>query len=219
MGGTFGIILVDDHTLFRQAIRAIIEGIEDLEIIGEAGDGLELLALLKQLTPDLLILDIAMPRMRGTEAVYEVKAAYPEVKILVLTMYSNREYVRHAFSAGAEGYLLKEDALDELLLAIRAIRNGETYISPVLSGLLSKKLAVEYGGGKKQGEDTLSPREREVLKLIAEGATNREIARLLSISVHTVERHRANILSKLDIRGTAGLVRYAIEKGYLNADR
>jgi two-component system, NarL family, response regulator NreC len=200
----YRIVLADDHALFRQGLRKIIEGVADLEVAGEAGDGLELLSLMEMEIPMMVILDISMPKLRGIEAVREVKKRFPAVKVLVLTMH--REYLHQALSAGAEGYLLKEDADRELFSAIDKIRLGRRYISPRLRGeLADDELPVP---------EPLSARETEILNLIAGGKSNREIAEILSISVRTVEAHRATILSKLNLRNTADLVRFAIEKGF-----
>ena len=204
MGG-YRIVLADDHALFRQGLRKIIEGVADLEVAGEAGDGLELLSLLETILAHLVILDLSMPRLRGIEAVREVKKRYPAVKVLVLTMY--REYLHQALSAGAEGYLLKEDADRELFSAIDNIRQGRSYISP--------RLREELADSEVLVPEPLSARETEVLNLIAGGKSNRDIAEILFISVRTVEAHRATILSKLNLRNTADLVRYAIEKGFV----
>jgi DNA-binding NarL/FixJ family response regulator len=204
MGG-YLIVLADDHALFRQGLRKIIEGVADLEVVGEAGDGLELLSLLQTTIPHLLILDISMPRLRGIEAMREVKKSFPAVQVLVLTMH--REYLHQALSAGAQGYLLKEDADRELFSAIDKIRLGRRYISP--------RLREELAEDEVPVPEPLSARETEILNLIAEGKSNREIAEILLISVRTVEAHRATILSKLNLRNTADLVRYAIEKGFV----
>jgi len=198
------IVLADDHALFRLGLRKIIEGVADLEVAGEAGDGLELMSLLQTTVPHMVILDISMPRLRGIEAVREVKKRFPTVQVLVLTMH--REYLHQALSAGAEGYLLKEDADRELFSAIDKIRQGRTYISP--------RLREELAEGEVPLPEPLSARETEILNLIAGGKSNREIAAVLFISVRTVEAHRATILSKLNLRNTADLVRYAIEKGF-----
>jgi two-component system, NarL family, response regulator NreC len=203
MGG-YRIVLADDHALFRQGLRKIIEGVADLEVAGEAGDGLELLSLLETTNPDLVILDISMPRLRGIEAMREVKKSFPEVKVLVLTMH--REYLHQALSAGAEGYLLKEDADRELFSAIDKVRQGRIYISP--------RLRAELADDEIPVPEPLSARETEVLNLIAGGKSNREIAEILFISIRTVEAHRATILSKLNLKNTADLVRFAIEKGF-----
>lgn len=201
----YRIVLADDHALFRQGVKKIIDGVADLEVTGEAGDGLELLSLLQRAVPHMVVLDISMPRLRGIAVVREVKKHHPEVKVLVLTMY--REYLHQALSAGAEGYLLKEDADRELFCAIDRIRHGKSYISP--------RLREELADDGYLVLEPLSSRETEVLNLIAGGKSNKEIADILSISVRTVEAHRATILSKLNLRNTADLVRYAIEKGFV----
>jgi DNA-binding NarL/FixJ family response regulator len=211
----YRIVLVDDHAMFRQGVKGILEEFEDLEVVGEVGDGLALLKLLKKLTPQMVILDISMPHLRGIEAILEVKSIAPQVKVLILSMHKGTDYVYHAISAGADGYLLKEDADTELFAAIKTIRQGRHYISPLLSGELTHDLIqAHHKGQEPTPSEPLTTREREVLKLIAEGTSNKKIADLLCISVRTVERHRANIIRKLNIKQTANLVKYAIRKGY-----
>jgi len=200
----YRIVLADDHVLIRQGLGGIIKEAADLAVVGEAGDGTALLALLKTVTPHMIILDLSMPYLHGIEAVQEIKRNYPEVKILVLTMH--KEYLHQALSAGAEGYLLKEDADRDLFSAIENIRQGRVYISPRLAGELLRARAPAV--------DPLSSREKAVLKLIAAGKSNREVAEDLFISVRTVESHRAAILKKLCLNNTADLVKYSIEKGY-----
>jgi DNA-binding NarL/FixJ family response regulator len=215
---SYRIVLADDHVMFRQGIKNIVEGEKGLEVVGETGDGLKLLELLKEATPDMVILDISMPSLRGLEATREIKMISPEVKVLILTMHRDKEYVYYAISAGAEGYLLKEDADTELFAAIEKIRSGDYYISPLLSGELTHELILTHHKGQLTSpSESLTVREREVLKLIAEGITNKEIADLLFISVRTVEHHRANIMRKLNIKQTANLVKYAIRKGYTSS--
>jgi DNA-binding NarL/FixJ family response regulator len=214
----YSIVLVDDHLMFRQGVRSILEESEDLEIVGEVGDGLALLKLLRKETPDLIILDISMPHLRGLEAIREVKSMAPQVKVLILSMHTGTEYVYHAISAGADGYLLKEDADTELFTAIKTIGEGKHYISPLLSGELTHNLIqARHKGQVIKPSEPLTTREREILKLIAEGTANKKISNLLSISVRTVERHRANIIRKLNIKQTANLVKYAIRKGYTSS--
>lgn len=213
----YNIVLADDHVLFCEGIKRIISEISDLEVVGEARDGLQLLALLKQLTPDLVILDISMPNIRGIEATREIKMTHPDVKVLILTMHKDKDYLYHAISAGADGYLLKEDADTELFSAIETIRQGKTYISPLLTGEVTDDLLRIYRGNHQLPIDNLTTREREVLQLLAEGKSNREIADLLFISVRTVENHRAKIMRKLNLKRTADLVRYAIQKGIILA--
>jgi DNA-binding NarL/FixJ family response regulator len=214
---TFRIVIVDDHTLVRQGLKRIIGEMADLEVIGEAGDGLELLKLLEKITPHMILLDISMPNLRGNEAIREIKALRPEVKILILTMHKEKEYLYQAISAGANGYFLKEDADTELSTAIETIRRGKIYISPLLSGDVADDWAQAYRGKSKlpYEPDNLTTREREVLKMIAEGKSSKTIADLFFISVRTVERHRANLMDKLSLKKTANLVKYAIHKGYI----
>ncbi|SPD74909.1 Oxygen regulatory protein NreC [uncultured Desulfobacterium sp.] len=211
----YRIMLADDHVLFRQGIKNILENAVDLTVVGEAGDGIKLLELLKKTIADLVVLDISMPNLRGIEAAREIKAVSPDTKVLILTMHREKEYVYHAVSAGAEGYLLKEDADTELFAAIENIRKGKPYISPLLSGELTREFIQASRKGSPLSPSTpLTLREREILKLIAEGASNKDIADLLYISIRTVENHRANIMRKLGIKQTANLVKYAIREGY-----
>jgi DNA-binding NarL/FixJ family response regulator len=206
----YTVVLADDHAMFREGVRKIIERIEDVEVAGEASDGLELLQILKTSTPELVILDISMPNLRGLEAIREIKKSYPQVKILVLTMHKKKEFLRQALADGAAGFLLKEDAGGELIRAVKTIRKGEQYFSPLLSGTLSSLVLSADEG------DLLTMREREILKLLAEGKKSHEIAEALYISVNTVRRHRYNIMSKLDIKSMADLVKYAISQDYLH---
>jgi len=205
--GCFRIVIADDHALIRQGLRLIIQGVSDLEVVGEAGDGNDLLSLLDTVTPHMVILDISMPNLRGIEAIHAIKTKSPDVKILVLTMH--REYSHQALSTGADGYLLKEDADRDLFSAIENIRDGRIYLSPRLThGLLKDRYAHLH-------PQPLSLREKGILKLIAEGKSNKDIAALLVISIRTVESHRASILNKLKLKNTADLVKYAIQTGYL----
>jgi DNA-binding NarL/FixJ family response regulator len=220
MTAPFSILLADDHVMFRRGVRRIIQSIGDVEVVGEASDGLELLQLLKKTTPNLIILDISMPNLRGLEATREIKIINPEVKVLILTMHKDKEYLYHAFSAGAEGYLLKEDADSELIAAIDALRKGGTYVSPLLSHQLTDLFMQKSRPATEQPAspgELLTTREREIIKLIAEGKSSKEVAALLFISSRTVQHHRANIMRKLNIKKTADLVKYAIQKGYTAA--
>jgi len=210
----YRIVVADDHIMLLQGIKKIIEESKDMVVVGEASDGLELLNLLKKMTPDMVILDISMPNLRGIEATSELKMIYPEVKILILTMHKRKEYLYHALAAGADGYLLKEDTDTELFSAIEAVRQGETYVSPLLSKALTNDLVEIARGNHNRPEEPLTTREREILKLIAEGKSNKEIADLLFISIRTVQHHRASIMKKLDLKKVADLVKYAIRKGY-----
>jgi DNA-binding NarL/FixJ family response regulator len=211
---SYRIVVADDHALFRQGLKGILQGVADLEVVGEAGDGLALLDLLKSrnLDPHLVILDISMPNLRGIEAIPEIKSISPGVKLLIVTMHNDREYLDQALAAGADGYFLKKDADAELFAAIDRIRKGKFYVSPHLSEDFAESWARLRGD---QGRHLLTNREKEVLKLVAEGKSSKEIAGVLFISVHTVERHRANIMRKLSLRNTADLVKYAIQKGFI----
>ncbi len=214
MKNAYRVVLADDHSMFRQGIKRILNEIEDVEVVGEAKDGLELLEVARKSTPDMVIVDVSMPNLRGLEATREIKMILPDVKVLILTMHKDKDYVVCAISAGAEGYLLKEDMDTELFTAVEKIRRGERYVSPILSGELTHELVQICRGGETQSYDPLTHREIEVLKLIAEGRSHKEIADLLFISIRTVDHHRANIMKKLDIKETANLTKYAIRKGY-----
>jgi len=213
----YGIILADDHQMFRQGLGRIIETDPELKVIGEAGDGLELLAMLNRMTPDLIVLDISMPHLRGIEAIHEIQALHPAVKILVLTMHKEMELLIAAISGGASGYLLKQDADKQLFLAIARIRQRGVYISPSLADEMTDDWADACHNARSPtpGSDRLTVREKEVLKLTAEGKSCKEIADLLCISHRTVEHHRANILSKLNVKRVADLVRYAVSNRLL----
>ncbi len=211
--GKYRIIIADDHVIFRKGMKRLIGEISDLEVVGEANDGLQLLKLLKETETDMVLLDISMPGLRGIEATREIKMVYPHVSVLILTMHKNIEYLYHGISAGAQGYLLKEDSDVELLTAIEAIRNGDIYITTLLAGEIAGDLSALQKGEWEPLSIPLSIREREILKLISEGEPNKEIADILHISKRTVETHRAKIMRKLNLKNTAELVRYAIEKG------
>ena len=204
----YTIVLADDHALFRQGVRKIIEEVDDLRVVGEANDGLELLELLKTQDPNLVILDISMPNLRGLEAAREIKGLYPQIKVLLLTMHKKKDFLQQGLEAGVDGFLVKEDADAALLQAVRAIRQGEKFYSPLLSGKLAD-LAFQKGKS-----DPLTKREKEVAKLLAEGKSSKEVAELLYISIYTVRRHRDNIMRKLELKGLADLVRYAMDQGY-----
>jgi DNA-binding NarL/FixJ family response regulator len=216
MGKTYRVILADDHILVRRGVKRILEENKNLEIVGEVGDGLELLNTLNKIEADMIILDVSMPNLRGIEAIPEIRHVRPEVKVLILTMHKEEEYLYQAISAGANGYLLKEDAEKELFSAIENIQNGKIYISPGLTDQSMQNWArMRRGEEDSQRADALTVRQREILKMIAEGKSNKEIGDMLCISVRTVERHRANMMDKLKIRKTAELVQYALKKHYI----
>jgi DNA-binding NarL/FixJ family response regulator len=207
------IVLADEHILFRRGMKRIINEMPGTQVIGEASDGQEAIQLVKTLRPELAILDISMPKMNGIEACREIRRLDPNLKILVLTMHKDREYLYQAMSAGAQGYLLKEDSDEELFAAIRAIRTGAIYVTKALADVVTTGISVLFPEGNRKISKSLTAREREILKLISEGKSNSEVAEVLRISVRTVETHRANIMNKLDLRNTAELVRYAIQNG------
>jgi DNA-binding NarL/FixJ family response regulator len=216
--GFYNIVLADDHQMFRQGMRNILKEISDLKIIGEANDGYELLSLLKKLSPHMVILDISMPNIRGIEATREIKTSHHEIKVVILTMHNNMDYLTHAIAAGAEGYILKQEAGTELISAIETVRSGGVYISPIFSVGLTDAFVKKCRGDEKLPVESLTTRQREVIKLIAEGKTNKEIAELLFISTRTVEKHRAKIMEKLNLKATADLIKYAIRKKYTSLD-
>ena len=211
---SYHILLADDHVMFRQGIKKIIEESNNLKIVGEVGNGLELLEFLKNRSVDMVILDISMPDMRGIEATREAKVVRPDIKVLILTIHKNTEYVQHSIKAGADGYLIKEDSDTELLTAINKVLQGDRYISHTLSLELADNFLRKERKDFKHPFDRLTIREREVLKLIAEGKSSRGIAELLFISPRTAEHHRANIRKKLNLQSTADLTKHAIKMGY-----
>jgi len=212
----YRVILADDHVLLRQGVKKILESVSDLMVVAEVGDGLELLKVMNTQEADMIILDISMPNLRGIEVAAEIRKVRPHMKILVLTMHKESEFLRQAISAGVDGYLLKESADTELFSAIAKIRQGKMYVSSSLSEeFLDSWSRMQRGEGALSESEALTTREKEVLKMIGEGHSSRTIGDLLCISVRTVERHRANIMEKLNLRKTADLVRYALRKGYL----
>jgi DNA-binding NarL/FixJ family response regulator len=210
----YKIVLADDHTIFRQAVRRLLEQVPGLKIVGEAADGLELLQLLPRTSPRLVILDLSMPNYGGMAAVKEMQRLRPQVKVLILSMHKTRAHFYRAMSMQVQGYLLKEDTHEELLAAIKVIRRGGTYISTLLAARIPEIKANKGPGDLPFQENPLTDREMQILSLLAEGKTNQQIADLLAISIRTVETHRLNIKRKLDLRKSIELIKYAIHKGY-----
>lgn len=208
------VFIAEDHQLFRDGLKAMLAAKEMLEVIGEARDGLEAINSIKKQQPDLLLLDLSMPRLSGISVIKELRRQFPDMRILVLTIHESDQYVIETFEAGANGYCIKDASRDELLLAINSVLNGKTYISPgiaenVMEGYLEGHKKIR----SKSPQENLTQREREVLKLLAEGYLNKEIGDLLSISSKTVEKHRANIMQKLNLHNAAALTAFAIDQG------
>lgn len=214
---TIQILIADDHSLVRAGLRSLLENLDGCEVVADVGDGREALRLTEQLQPDVVLMDVKMPGLNGLEATARISRDFPNVRVVMLSMYTNEEYVIQALRAGAAGYLLKDAAITELQLALQAAVRGEMYLSPAIS----KRVLMDYiklvgdGGGML---DALTARQREVLQLIAEGKSVKEIAHLLQISVKTAEAHRTQIMERLDIHDVTGLVRFAIRAGLVTPE-
>jgi DNA-binding NarL/FixJ family response regulator len=211
------LFIVDDHRLFREGLKAMLSPNPEYEIIGEAEDGLEAIRLIRKLKPDLVLLDLSMPRMDGFSVMRDIKREMPDVKILVLSIHESDQYVLQAFESKADGYAIKDSTREELRVAIRCVLEGKTYLCPGIAG----SVVACYLEGRKAPTgrsllDAVTQREKEVLKLLAEGYQNREIAEMLCISVKTVEKHRSNIMSKLNLHNTASLALFAFEHGLIS---
>ncbi|MDW7711111.1 MAG: response regulator transcription factor [Deferrisomatales bacterium] len=210
------VIVADDHHLVRQGICALLDKAPDMEVVGEAEDGMAALELVRRTPPDILVLDLAMPRMNGIQTIERVQALGGRTRVVVLSMYSDETLVRQAIRSGAAGYLLKRSVTEELLLAIRAATRGETYLSPSVSRVLVEAVRQEGTGHKGQVLlDRLTPRERQVLQLVAEGCSNGEIGNTLGVSKKTVEKHRGNLVAKLGVKDLASLIRIALKQGVI----
>ena len=210
------ILLVDDHNLLRAGLRALLSQDPDIEIVGEADNGLDAVRAIRMHVPDLVLMDLNMPGMNGLEAIVDIKRRYPDTHVLVLTLHKTDEYIHETLRAGADGYILKDATHDELRIAIRSVLNGKTYLSPdisakVINGYMGMNSSKTLGPASTW--DTLTHREREVLKLVAEGHPNKYIAEYFCLSIKTVEKHRSNLMKKLDLHNASALTAYAIEKG------
>jgi len=212
------VLLADDHALVRAGIRALLESLEGIAVVAEAGNGGEVLELARKHRPDIVLLDISMPGIGGLEASAQLKQELPEVRVVMLSMHANEEYVLQALRAGAVGYMLKDSATAELELALQAVMQGETYLSPPISRQVVEGY-VQRVGAEQPAADHLTPRQRQVLQLIAEGLSTKEIAYRLELSVKTVETHRAQLMERLQIRDIAGLVKYAIRNGLVSSEK
>jgi two-component system response regulator NreC len=214
MSQKYRIVIAEDHTILREGLRSLLSSSPEFEVVGEAEDGREAIQCVVKYKPDLILTDLSMPRMNGMEAIRQIKRQSPKTKILVLTVHRAEEYILSTFKAGADGYLLKDSTHAELVMAVKKILSSKHYISPEIS----ERVIEGYLEGRKTLKtrtswETLTPREREILKLIAEGYKNKKIADELCISVKTVEKHRANLMEKLDLHSVQALTALAMEKG------
>jgi DNA-binding NarL/FixJ family response regulator len=215
------VLLAEDHTIVRKGIRSLLDGVTDIEVVGEAEDGREAVEKVGQLLPDVVLMDNTMPILNGLEATRQIKKQFPQIVVLILTMHTDEEYIFQFLQAGASGYLVKKTAPKELVSAIKAVYRGDSFLSPSIS----KKVVEEY---LRHGRETdarqedsytyLTDREREVLQLIAEGFSNKEIAEQLHLSIKTVGNHRLNLMEKLDIHNVSDLTKYAIRKGIISLE-
>jgi DNA-binding NarL/FixJ family response regulator len=212
------VLLAEDHTIVRKGLRALLDEEAGIEVIEEAQDGREAVRKVGQLRPDVVVMDLSMPALNGLEATRQIKKQFPEVKVLILTMHADEEYVYQILRSGASGYVVKQAAPAELVLAIRAVYRGDSFLSPSISKKVIEDYIQQAEATVKNSYDTLTNREREVLQLIAEGLSTLDIAELLHISEKTVRVHRGHLMDKLDIHSTAGLTRYAIRKGVIESE-
>jgi len=211
------ILLADDHTLMRQGLRKIIEEHDDWEVVGEAGTGRDAVQQALEIRPDIVVLDIAMPQLNGIEATRQISRRAPDIRVLILSMYSDEAYILQVLKAGARGYLLKDSADVDLIRAITAVGQGKSFFSPAVARVMLDDYVRNLAErGLTDRYDSLSEREREVFQLIAEGNSNKEVAELLGVSVSTVDTHRTHIMEKLDVHSTAEIVLYAVRKGVIS---
>lgn len=209
------VLIVDDHTLVRDGIRALLALVADIRIVGEASNGKEALEKVKELAPDVVLMDLAMPIMSGLEAIRRIRRRFPGTKVLALTQYEDREYIVPTIEAGARGFISKTAAFSELASAIQAVYRGWSFLSPMATAAVVEECQQKVALGEKDSYQNLTDREREILKLVAEGYTAKEIANMLVISLRTVETHKTNLMKKLNIHNKADLIRFAIRKGII----
>jgi DNA-binding NarL/FixJ family response regulator len=210
------VLIVDDHTLVRDGIRALLALVADVRVVGEAANGREALEKVRKLAPDVVLMDLAMPIMSGLESTRRIRKRFPGTKVLALTQYEDREYIVPTIEAGARGFVSKTAAFTELASAIQAVYQGESFLSPIAAAAVVEECQQKVSAeGETDSYQSLTDREREMLKLVAEGYTAREIADMLVISVRTVETHKTNLMKKLNIRNKADLIRFAIRKGII----
>jgi len=213
------VLLAEDHTIVRKGLTSLLAGEADIEVVGEAEDGQEAVELVERLAPDVVLMDNTMPVLNGLEATRQIKKRFPEIKVLVLTMHTTEEYIQQFLQAGASGYLIKKTAPKELVTAIHAVYRGDSYLSPAISNVIIEGYLHQAAAtASEDSYEKLTDRERQVLQMITEGVSNREIAERLHLSVKTVNNHRMNLMDKLNIHNTAKLVKYAIRKGVISLD-
>ena len=213
------IVVADDHKIVRDGLQSLLEKQPDMEVVGEADNGRTAVSLAQELSPDIVILDIAMPELNGIEATRQLTLKNPKVKVLALSMHSDRRFVAQMFRSGASGYLLKDCAFEELVAAIRAVVTGQTYLSPGITNMMVRDYVRRLSSDDSSKSDLLTSRECEVLQLLAEGNSTKEIASQLNVSIKTVETHRLQIMGKLDIHSVAQLTKFAVREGYTSLDR
>ena len=212
----FRVLIADDHGIVRQGLRALLEKSPDVSVIGEASDGREAVRLAAELRPNIVVMDIAMPMLNGVDATSQILSRDPEIKVIILSMHSDESYILRALSAGAKGYLLKDSAEGDILPAVQTVAEGRPYFSPVIaSTLLDEYLQTMKKNKVRDSYDLLSEREKEVLQLLAEGKSNKEVASLLNLSPYTIESHRTSLMQKLNLHNTAEIVLYAVRKNII----
>ncbi len=216
MSNKFKVVIAEDHTILREGLKALLASDPDLVVCGEAENGKEAINIVQRLSPDIILMDLSMPRIHGLEAIREIRKTSPATKILVLTVHDDEEYIAVTLRSGASGYVLKNDSYKELLSSIKTVLRGKPYLSPAISEtIIQGYLHVKKVEDVKTGYETLTARERETLKLIAEGVRNKEIAEFMGISSKTAEKHRSNLMRKLDLHSVSAITAFAAKKGLI----